>query len=201
MPAYPIALSLKSLEELAGARCKWIKGFRYYAVCENGSVWSCAAPGTSFKPKPWHRLRPGANRKGYLQVNLWRRGKGYMRFVHKLVLAAFKGKQRRGQKSRHFPDRNVLNNAASNLLWGSALENAADQRFHGTAVRGERVGTAKLTESQVRQLYADLRDNPTLSFTEAGKRLGIGRKHAADIARGRRWQHLGLPPIRHLGVT
>ena len=54
-----------------------------------------------------------------------------------------------GFECRHFPDRDPTNNAATNLSWGTRAENVADMAVHGTTARGERMGSAKLTDQQV----------------------------------------------------
>lgn len=42
--------------------------------------------------------------------------------------------------------------ARHHLSWKTPVENAADKLIHGTHVRGERIGVAKLTEDDVREI-------------------------------------------------
>jgi hypothetical protein len=73
------------------------------------------------------------NSEGYRTVALSDNGKQWATRVHRLVAAAFP--QGEGPQVRHL-DGNRLNNVATNLRWGTAKENAADTRKHGTHMRG-----------------------------------------------------------------
>lgn len=83
---------------------------------------------------------------GYMRVPLSKNGKAYKRLVHRLVASAFvKG---RGRVVRHKNGQRD-DNRATNLMWGTHSDNAQDSIKHGTFVRGERNGRAKLTTKQV----------------------------------------------------
>lgn len=70
-------------------------------------------------------------RGGYARVVLRRDGKQFARPVHVLVCEAFHGVRPDGMQVRHL-DGQVLNNAATNLAWGTAAENERDKVRHGT---------------------------------------------------------------------
>lgn len=75
---------------------------------------------------------------GYFMVRLTdSNGKNVKRMVHSLIAAAFLGPRPPRHETRHL-DGNRLNNALSNLAWGTAKENAADRESHGNTSRGEK---------------------------------------------------------------
>lgn len=75
----------------------------------------------------------------------------------------------------------------AHLRWGSLLDNAADrwERGPGDVARGERVGTAKLTEDEVRAI----RRAPT-GPAETARRFGITPQTVWLIRTGQRWEHV-----------
>lgn len=66
---------------------------------------------------------------GYFHVTLTRDGTQSVRTVHSLVCSAFNGLPQPGMEVRHL-DGQKLNNAASNLAWGTRAENIADRDLH-----------------------------------------------------------------------
>lgn len=67
----------------------------------------------------------------YLNVTLSRDGRKQTRTVHSLVTETFHGPWPDGQEVRHLNGDN-LDCRASNLCWGSRIENMADKIVHGT---------------------------------------------------------------------
>lgn len=101
-----------------------IPGFDGYEVSNLGRVMSYKTG------KP--RLRKICmNDDGYLHVGLSRDDGPITKKVQGLVMRAFAGPLPEGMHTRHL-DGNKLNNALSNLSYGTPVENAADQRRHGT---------------------------------------------------------------------
>lgn len=82
------------------------------------------------------RLTTFPNSHGYLRVRMVVHGRRVSRFVHKLVASAFLGQGPQGCQVRHL-DGNKLNNAVTNLAWGTAKDNAEDRAAHGRTSRGE----------------------------------------------------------------
>lgn len=76
--------------------------------------------------------------RGYLLVRLYRDGIGRSFRVHRLVLEAFVGACPSGQEARHL-NGTKSDNRLVNLQWGTAKQNSADRRAHGT-YRGSFVG-------------------------------------------------------------
>jgi len=174
-----------------------IPGHPGYRVGNDGSVWSRHLPGRTSRwgtrrlTDDWRQLKPNRHKKsGYLWFRLGR--KQFM--AHTLVLTAFVGPRPDGMITRHFPNADRTDNRLCNLQWGTRLENKADELVHGTRNRGERSGTSKLTEQDVREI---LRLATTgLSAYEVAERFGIHPNYAADLARGgSRWSWFTGPII------
>ena len=72
--------------------------------------------------------------------------------------------------------------------WGTRLENEADKLRHGTHLRGERSGTAKLTEEQVLEILS-LRGK--VMQKHLAQRYGVRREAISKIQTGKRWFHVG----------
>lgn len=134
-----------------------VPGFPNYQVGNDGSVWSNIPPppyhrrhlATVIPVGPWHQMHPSRDPRGYCIVSLshpFDHRKPHM--VHRLVLLAFVGPPRRGRQCRHL-NGCKWDNRLENLAWGTARQNARDRIRHGTAARGHRAGSAKLTPEQV----------------------------------------------------
>jgi len=131
-----------------------IDGFCGYDVSNFGRVrswWSHNRIKNRFFEQPKIRKLVPNLRGGYLTVMFTNNGKYALKYVHHLVLKAFKGEKLPNQEARHL-DGNVKNNFITNLAWGSSSENTQDQIKHGTDTRGERNGGAKLTNVQVDEI-------------------------------------------------
>ncbi|MBB3411272.1 hypothetical protein FHT87_005225 [Rhizobium sp. BK316] len=81
------------------------------------------------------------------------------------------------------------------LDWKTKTENQADRLVHGTLMRGERHGQAKLTENDVRDILA-LKGNVTQS--KMAKRFGVTRQTISYIQCGKRraWPTDGPSTLR-----
>lgn len=111
--------------------------------------------------------------------------------VHRIICAAFHGECPDGMEVRHL-DGDPLNNRPDNLAWGTRTENAADRVRHGTALRGESLGTAKLSTENVVDIKAALAAGETQHSIAA--RFGVRQTNIANIATGRAWSHVPNPP-------
>lgn len=102
---------------------------------------------------PGSILKLKIDKKGYACVGLYADGRVLHRTVHRLVCIAFHGPPPPGLQAAHW-DGCKLNNSPSNLRWATPSENMYDQIRHGSHVdnRGERHGSAKLTEDAVREI-------------------------------------------------
>ena len=126
---------------------------------------------------------------GYLHVNIKTApGRQNQRKVpvHRLVLLAFDGPRPGPDHQCRHLDGDALHNRPSNLRWGTAAENVADQISHGTAscLRvGERSNAAKLSDysvAKIRRLLADGETQADIAWW-----YGVTQEHVSDIANGR----------------
>lgn len=107
-------------------------------------------------------------------------------YIHRTVCELFNGPPKPGQSCRHL-DGNKYNNAASNLAWGSASENAKDMISHGTKLLGEKNPMAKLTAKQVQQLR-EKREATKMPFYKLAKEFNVSTMTAFRAATMRSWK-------------
>lgn len=107
-----------------------VPGFPGYTVTSDGVVWSCrTSRGFRNDARP---MTPRLDKKGYGAVVLCAVG-GIRRSVriHRLVAELFLPNPDGKPCVRHL-DGNAANNDASNLAWGTYVENENDKIAHGT---------------------------------------------------------------------
>lgn len=73
------------------------------------------------------------------------------------------------------------------LSWKTSLANAADKYIHDTINHGERSGTAKLTDCEVRQIRA-LKGSKTQR--QLASQFGVRRETISKIHRRETWTHI-----------
>ena len=133
---------------------------------------------------------PSAQPTPYRRVKLTLPDGRIVRFaVHRLVCEAFHGAAPTAEHQVAHGDGNSLNNAAWNLRWVTARQNAEDRERHGRTARGERGGLAKLTAEQVRQArrrYTGKRGERIALARE----LGVSGSLMSQILMGRVWRHV-----------
>lgn len=102
----------------------------------------------SFRAGRWVSIKGSYDKSGYHVVSLPNRARGRCIpvFVHRLVLAAFRGES--DLQCRHLNGKKS-DNRLENLAYGTAKENADDMLQHGTRLFGERHQNSKLTVKQV----------------------------------------------------
>lgn len=77
--------------------------------------------------------------------------------------------------------------SAEHLSWKTPVENQADKLIHGTLACGERTGTAKLTEVEVRQIRS-MRGKASMSSIARTFNVSTSNIHA--ILHRKSWAHL-----------
>lgn len=130
-------------------------------------------------------LRPAKAKTGYLTVML---GRGVSKYVHELVLTAFRGNRPEGCTASHLNGKRD-DNRISNLAWETHTQNCARQIEHGTRNRGERQGHARLTEAQAKTIRA-VKDPDWGWYTTMAKIYGVHPNTIRDAHQGRTWRHL-----------
>ena len=103
----------------------------------------------SFKRYKDGRILTLTKRNRYWDAYLIVSGKSLTVRVHTLVANAFLGERPDGYYVCH-RDGDTDNNTLDNLYYGTASDNGADAKRHGTTNRGERATFAKLNERKVR---------------------------------------------------
>ncbi len=169
-----------------------ISGFDGYEVSSLGRVRNWHRRGykrSGQSAEPSHLLAPMRNRKGYLTVHLWANGGKFTRFVHRLVIDAFCGPGQEGEVCRHL-DGNPQNNRPENLMWGTPLENMADQERHGTRPKGERVHGSRLSASDVSAIRAL---PPATRSSDVARAYSVDPGTIRRIRRGASWRWLEKP--------
>ena len=75
---------------------------------------------------------------------------------------------------------NAGDDAASNLAWGTHIENSADMVRHGRSTRGEKHPMVKLTNAQV----AEIRAVRGTSQRKLAKQFGISQSYLSRVLSG-----------------
>lgn len=128
--------------------------------------------------------KPVLHHRGYLIVLLRKEGSAATKQIHQLVLEAFVGPSN-GLQTRHL-DGNRTNNKLENLCYGTSRENTDDRIRHGTCLKGEQHGRAKLTLEDVNFIL----QNPDIKGTELAKRFGVNYRTISSVRNGVNWSWL-----------
>ena len=166
---------------------KPIPGFSNYFITKDGKVWS------EYRRRgkgQW--LIPEILHTGHLRIMLCDNKKRYRKRIHHLVLETYVGPCPKGMECRHL-NGNPQDNRLENLKWGTKSENAKDAVLHGTSAgfqkKGEQNHNAKLTEDQVRLIYASYH-NGLHTQQELADYFGVSQQHISKIILGNRWTHI-----------
>ncbi len=132
-------------------------------------------------------LQPRYDKDGYNTAVLYNNGMPTGRRVHRLVLEAYVGPCPEGMQVRHL-DGDVYNNNLDNLAYGTAQQNQADRKKHGTAVgNGSANAASKLTETEVLEIRKLRCNENTRSLAD---RYGVTPSLISAICTRRRWRHI-----------
>lgn len=104
----------------------------FYEVTQDGRVYST----TNWRGINHRELVQDLNSHGYPSVRMLIEGKRVRKLVHRLVAKKFLSPRPTPQHQIRHLDGDKTNNAAENLAWGTAKENAADRERHGRTSRG-----------------------------------------------------------------
>jgi hypothetical protein len=163
-----------------------IPGFPGYQITTDGRVWS-EPKTTSHKKGKW--LKPCIT-NGYVYAGLYQNGKCFDRRVHRLVLETYVGPCPKGMEACH-NNGDRRDNRLENLRWGTRSANIYDAVKHGTHVnnQGEKNSQAKLTEDQVRLIYASYH-NGLHTIKELTDYFNVSEGCIWGIVRKVNWKHL-----------
>ena len=127
-----------------------------------------------------------ANQGGYVHVSLCREGDRKDAVVHQLVLRAFVGDKPTPKHEGCHNDGKPANNRLENLRWDTMTANQHDRLKHGTDIRGEKCGTSRFTEAQVR-LMRKVRSQFTLNELAGIFNASISGVHKAQTGYSWAW--------------
>jgi hypothetical protein len=137
--------------------------------------------------KVLRRGRPiDGSQQRYDIVNLSRDGKHKSFTRHTIIALTFIGPKPKGMLVRHL-DGNRQNNTAKNLAYGTSQDNSDDMKAHGTVLRGEQHGSAKLTAEEVRMIreLAPFHDREFMA-----EQFCISLQQLSNIIHRRQWKHV-----------
>lgn len=166
-----------------------------YEVSDHGSVrsldrWVRARLGRRLvRGQP---LKPKPVKGGYLVVTLFIEQARSIRTIHSLVLEAFVEPRPAGMEACHGAG-GPANNRVENLRWGTRQSNHDDKKAQGTAARGERVNTARLTASQVLAMRNERAAGGKVE--DLAVRYGVSSTAVSKICVGDTWTHVGGPLV------
>ena len=150
-----------------------------YLVCREGFIASSKRGGLKI-------MSPVKAKDGHLYVFLYKNGSMTKQWVHRLILMTFSRVPEIGEEGCHF--NGIPNdNRVDNLYWGTKSENQNDRIRHGTSNRGERSGTAKLTEAQVLEIRQRVGKE---TLRNLAKEYGVSHTAIRRAAIGMKWSYL-----------
>ena len=126
----------------------------------------------------------GKHAYGRLQVKLVGASGPKTALAHRVVASAFLGECPAGMQVAH-NDGDPTNNAIANLRYATPLENTADKHLHGTMLKGEAIGNAKLTAESVKAIRVLRREGRTA--TSIASQFGVSIAQVSRICNGTRW--------------
>lgn len=156
---------------------KNIPEFNGYEVSNFGNV----------RNKKLKHLKKIANRKGYLEVRLFKNGKETSKVIHRLVAKAFIDNLNNYPQVNHI-DGNKGNNCVENLIWVTNSENQKHAYFLGLqpSRAGERNNNTTLKTRDIvnlKELY-----NSGKTAKEVSKITGVGIQIIRNIIYEKTWK-------------
>jgi len=132
-------------------------------------------------------LKPFINRRGYLEVNLYKNSKSTTKIIHRLVAKAFIPNDFNKPQVNHI-DGNKLNNKVSNLEWMSNSENQLHAYSLGLqpSRAGENNVKAKITDKSVTELKVLYNSGKTI--VDISNIMNINVSIIRNIIYGRTWK-------------
>lgn len=164
-----------------GSHWKAIDGFPDYQVSQFGEVRSLKFD----KIRILKQRYLGVNR-AYRGVSLWKDGKEYRYYVHRLVLETFGGKPWDTSLEVNHKDGNKSNNHLRNLEWCTSSENKQHGVDNGLYPVGEHCSWSILNQNDIRRIHSMRRSG--MSHQAISEHFPVGRRHISRILQGTRWK-------------
>lgn len=163
--------------------------FPGYGFSPDGSIYSRWVRGRWKRiGTTWTKLKTPPDNHGYKQVNIYYQNGVRKHFkVHLLMLYVFVGPKPDGMMTRHLNgDRS--DNRIVNLAYGTAAENGADARLHGTTNRGVRCPCSKLNDREIVEIRKRARQGE-MQKTLASK-FRVSNATICEIVNKKTWVHV-----------
>lgn len=181
------------MENLPGEVWKWINEEQRYAVSSLGRMMT-----TKYKAANRVRhefIKPAADESGYLRTMIKVAGRNRTIKMHRIIAEAFILNPDNLPTVNHL-DFNPSNNEISNLEWASWKRQAQYSYAAGRIkkpictnhVKGSKIGTAKLTEDQVREIRAKFKPRE-YGRKKLAEEYGVSPATIKDVIL-RRWRHV-----------
>jgi DNA-directed RNA polymerase specialized sigma subunit len=160
-----------------------------YQVSNMGRIKSLRRLDSIGKSRKERLLISIPNAEGYIRTELNKNGKRHMFSTHRLVAKAFLANPTNKPQINHL-DGNKQNNLLSNLEWCSPSENIIHAHKNGLSkpVKGEQVGTHKLSEKEAKEIR-NLKGKG-LSQIVIGKMFNISHSTVGRIQNNKCWVNI-----------
>lgn len=167
-----------------------------YQAASDGRILSCwnkvgpakGRAGVWGMTNQWRTLTGGLDKDGYRKIILCANGHRFYRRIHLLILETFIGPCPTGMVGCHNNGKLYIN-SIWNLRWDTQAANMADKGKHGTRQCGERNGTSRLTETQVKEMRQRWRDGG-VKQAQLAEEYGLSIPGVSAIVTGRNWKFL-----------
>jgi hypothetical protein len=177
---------------------KDIKGFPGYRIDSEGRIWSCwSMKGNNGKThimsNQWKERSPSQNNFGYWGLQLFKNGKYYHKYIHRLLAESFILKIKNKPLVLH-KNGNHLDNSLQNLYWGDYKDNSQDAINHGThpgfKTKGEKVHCSKLNQCKVKEIRYLKFVFPDLSNAHLAREFKVSTTSIWYIIHRKTWKHV-----------
>lgn len=154
-----------------------------YSISNLGNIWN-----HKFQKNMKSRL---CKRNGYLKIGLTKDSKQTTFLVHRLVAIAFIPNPENKREVNHI-NLNKIDNTVNNLEWVTPKENVDWNRKNDRLLKGEQIGTSKLTNEIVIWFLTLLKENPKLNISKLSRETGLDRTSLSRIKNNKNWTHIKL---------
>ena len=160
-----------------------------YEISDRGNVRRTTSNGPS---KAGQIIKSFPDKAGYLRINLRKNGKSTQFTIHRLVCSTFHGPPPDISEQTCHLDGDRLNNTASNLRWGTFVDNKNDIRRHNSVLKGKDHprGQAKLNEAEVGKIRGMLQAGARNA--DLAEYFKVSENTISHIKYNRTWRHVSV---------